>query len=82
MAVMIIQAPGMGMENRRHTDVSPQLGRVQAKVFQGAGRAIEQDVVNSGWVAPGEGAQFVRQGKRHHEVLDRQQFGELAVQPL
>ena len=79
---MIIQAPGMGMKNRCHTDVGTQISRIEAKVFQGTGSTIEQDVVNSGLVTPSERAKFIGQGKRHHKIFDRQKFGELTVQPF
>src|SRR5665647_2679317 len=38
---MIIQASGMGMKNRCHTDVGSQISRIEAKVFQGTGSTIE-----------------------------------------
>ena len=38
---MIIQAPGMGMKNGRHTDVGSQISRIEAKVFQGTDSTIE-----------------------------------------
>ena len=56
---MIIQASGMSMKNRRHTDVGSQISRIEAKVFQGTGSTIEQDVVNSGLVTPSERTKFV-----------------------
>ena len=79
---MIIQTSGMGMKDCGHTDVGPQVSRIEAKVFQGAGDTIEQDVVNSGLVTPRERTKLIRQSKRHHKILDRQQLGELTVQPF
>src|SRR5512136_1693947 len=38
---MIIQASGMGMKNRRHSDVGSQISRIEAKVFQGTGSTIK-----------------------------------------
>ena len=38
---MIIQASGMGMKNRRHTDIGPQISRIEPKVFQRTGSTSE-----------------------------------------
>lgn len=41
-----------------------------------------EDSVHPALMTPGQGSELPRQGECHHEILDRQQFGALSVQPL
>jgi hypothetical protein len=41
-----------------------------------------ENSVHGALMAPDQWPELTRQGKGHHEILDRQQFGLLSVQPL
>ena len=49
--------------------------------FQGTGNASKQKVVNKLLVIPGQKSEFVWEGKRRHEILNRQKLGLLPIQP-
>jgi len=68
---VIIEAPGMSMEESGHADMGTKVCGIQAKVFQGGGNTRKHQLVNKGLMIPGQESEFIGKGKGHQEVLDR-----------
>lgn len=76
-----VEAPGVGVQDRAHAEFGPQMPGSAAKVLQSRAGRGEQNAVQHGLMTPGEGPEFAGQSESGHEVLDRQEFGPLAVEP-
>lgn len=68
---VIVQAPGMSMQDCGHTDIGAQVFGILAKVFQGGGNTRKHQLVNKALMIPGQESEFIGKGKGHQEVLDR-----------
>jgi len=72
----------VGVQHRRHAQFGAELGGVHPEVLEGGHRAVAQQIVDDPLMSPGQRSQLRGQGERGHEIVDRQQFGALAIQPL
>ena len=68
---VIIQAPVMSVQNRGHTNIGAQVFGIYAEVFQGAGNACNQKVVNERLVIPDQESDFIGERKGRHKVINR-----------
>ena len=78
---VIVQAPGMSMQDCGHADIGAQVFGIQTKIFQGAGNTSKHQVVNKRLMIPNKGPEFMGEGKGHQEVFDRQELCLLPIQP-
>lgn len=75
---MIVESPGVGMQDRGHADLAAEPLGVEAEVLEGTGGGGEQEAIHGFGVAPGEGSEGLGQGECDHEVVGGQQLGLLA----
>ena len=78
---VVVQTPGMGVEDGGHADLGAEVFGFEAKVFEGGGYTIKHQVVDKGLMVPGQEPEFIREGEGYQEILDREELFVLPIQP-
>jgi len=76
------QAPGVGVQHPHQPELVAQALIVAGKLVQGLPGNLEQGVTGPPKMMPGKAPQLDWQGEGHQEIVHRQQFLSLPLQPL
>ena len=65
---MKLQSPGVGVQHANGAGLAPELAVVVAELGQGVPGTLHQQAIDRLLMAPGQGAQFLRQRESDQEV--------------
>jgi len=71
----------MSVQDCGHPDVGPEILGIYAKIFERAGSACKEKVLNEGLVIPCQGSQFIGKRKGCQGVVNGQELFLLTIQP-